>query len=463
MRIGSEHKTARPARRTIIMILVGVIACAYVAGAVYFSGHFQPHTFINGTEVSSMTPGQVSEILDKQLGEYELVIKERDKKEEHISGKSIGLSYEDDNEAEALLKQQSPGKWPVALFVSTNLTPDSPIIVNRQAIEKTVSNLACFNNDGINMPEDAKLNTSAIPYTITPENEGNAPNVEKTIQVITAAAVNRSEEVDLDAEGAYMGPSVRKNDKQLNARLDAYNTFFSHACTVSFGNSKKEITAEMIQKALSEDQNGMPIFNEEYFAPLVKEWAEEFDTYGKEVIMKNHAGDGVSVKCTGYGRTVDQEATLKALNKAVLEGGTLEPVMSREASWENSSIGNDFIEISLDEQHLWLVKDGKTVLDSDVVTGLPTGGRGTVPGVWTVTEKAPEKEIGVIGTQNNGVSVQKCIGFNGRQGIHSAPWMENFGVDVPAGSRTSGCVAIPEETAEALYELVENGTPVAVY
>ncbi|MBR3339758.1 MAG: L,D-transpeptidase [Lachnospiraceae bacterium] len=53
--------------------------------------------------------------------------------------------------------------------------------------------------------------------------------------------------------------------------------------------------------------------------------------------------------------------------------------------------------------------------------------------------------------------------FNGGQGLHDAPWRSDFGGDIYLSNGSHGCVNIPPENMEAIYNAIDIGTAVVIY
>ena len=56
-------------------------------------------------------------------------------------------------------------------------------------------------------------------------------------------------------------------------------------------------------------------------------------------------------------------------------------------------LAGSYIEVSLDNQHLWLYKDGALVTETDIVSGAPTKGRETYRGCILIAYKASPFEL----------------------------------------------------------------------
>ena len=71
-----------------------------------------------------------------------------------------------------------------------------------------------------------------------------------------------------------------------------------------------------------------------------------------------------------------------------IEGKALvqrEPVYSVEENGRNGmddldDLSGSYIEVSLDDQHLWLYKNGELITETDIVSGLPTEDHATYRG-----------------------------------------------------------------------------------
>ena len=119
-----------------------------------------------------------------------------------------------------------------------------------------------------------------------------------------------------------------------------------------------------------------------------------------------------------------------------------------------------YIEISIDQQHMWFYEDGKLVLDTSVVTGNADGEHNTPPGSYAIQDHA--MNVTLIGDDYE-TPVTYWMGFNGGIGIHDADWRSSFGGDIYEGNGSHGCVNTPYEKVKVIFEHTEVGTPVYVY
>ena len=111
-------------------------------------------------------------------------------------------------------------------------------------------------------------------------------------------------------------------------------------------------------------------------------------------------------------------------------------------SRNKDDIGNTYVEISLSGQHIWFYKDGKLIIDSDVVTGNVSAGHTTPPGVFRLNYK---ERNAVLKGEDYETPVSYWMPFNGGIGLHDATWRTEFGGDIYLTSGSHGCVNAPLE------------------
>ena len=117
-----------------------------------------------------------------------------------------------------------------------------------------------------------------------------------------------------------------------------------------------------------------------------------------------------------------------------------------------------FVEVDISDQVVRLYKDKKILLVTDTVTGNPE--TPTYKGYFSVTYK--ERDTYLVGPGYRS-HVDYWIPFDGDNGLHDASWRSTFGGDIYLGNGSHGCVNLPNEAAETIYDNVEAGTKVLVH
>ena len=143
------------------------------------------------------------------------------------------------------------------------------------------------------------------------------------------------------------------------------------------------------------------------------------------------------------------------------ESGERIPVYRQTAaSYEMPDYGDTYVEINLTAQHLFLYQNGECVLESDFVSGNPSRGNETPPGIYGITYK--ERDATLNG-ENYQTPVSFWMPFNNNVGMHDASWRSEFGRNIYKTNGSHGCINLPYSVAEKIYGYVEKNTPVICY
>ena len=120
------------------------------------------------------------------------------------------------------------------------------------------------------------------------------------------------------------------------------------------------------------------------------------------------------------------------------------------------------------KQHFWMHKNGKIVLESDIVTGLPSDpNRKTPAGTYYIyfmqRNRVLRGQIQADGKPEYETPVAYWMAFNRGIGLHDATWQSKFGGNVYYSRGSHGCINLPLNIAAALYDMVKVNTPVVCY
>lgn len=122
-------------------------------------------------------------------------------------------------------------------------------------------------------------------------------------------------------------------------------------------------------------------------------------------------------------------------------------------------VGDTYIEVSIDQQHMWAYKDGRQVVTTEVVTG-NYGTDDTPTGYYEIEYKVTDTYL-VGDTWNN--HVDYWMPFYGGYGIHDSDWRSEYGNPIYKGDGSHGCVNTPIGAMSKLYDNMPTGTPVIIY
>ena len=124
------------------------------------------------------------------------------------------------------------------------------------------------------------------------------------------------------------------------------------------------------------------------------------------------------------------------------------------------SVGSTYIEICIEQQHMWVYKNGKQIASTDVVTG-NKGNNDTPKGYYHVQSKS--RGIYLTGPGYSSY-VNYWMAFIGSSyGIHDASWRSSYGYPIYKGNGSHGCVNTPKSSMSTIYNNIPSGTPVIIY
>ena len=229
----------------------------------------------------------------------------------------------------------------------------------------------------------------------------------------------------------------------------------------------------LISGWLTVDENMQVIFNTEAVKQWLAEFGRKYDTVGTTRTFTT--ADGLSAEVSGgtYGWEIDEEAELTALT-ADIENGV--SVTRAPAYCENGTAavhgpqdwGSTYVEVDLTRQHMWYVKDGTVMMETDVVTGKPTPDKETPQGVYSILEMKRDKVL-LGDIKANGqreyetrVNYWMRVTWTGI-GFHDATWQAAFGGERYKTAGSHGCINMSLSDAGRLYEMLEMYTPVVIH
>ena len=137
------------------------------------------------------------------------------------------------------------------------------------------------------------------------------------------------------------------------------------------------------------------------------------------------------------------------------------PVLAADPEFQLGH-GLNYIDISIEKQRVILFENGRKVMESACVTGLPTRERATHYGNFRIAYKQRNRIL--RGSQNlYAAFVSYWMPFDGGIGLHDASWRGKFGGNIYQSNGSHGCINLPSAFAKQLYERITVGMPVYVH
>ena len=456
----------KKAKKIMLGVLIGYVALlviAYGIGVFYYSSRFLSGTEINGMNCSGKTVEEVESNMESQIASYQLVLKERGDKSEAISASQISMKYISDGKIQELKEQQNPFTWFLAFARQQDYTLSATTSYDENALNAAVDALDCFKEENVVQPTDAHLEVQDGQYVIVEETQGTALDSDKVKEAVKNAIDSGETLLDLDQAGCYIEPSVLSTDENLAKQRDEGNKLLTVTVTISFSDRQEVINGDVMKDWLTTDEEGNVDLDRDKVRAYVQQLQYKYDTFGSSRQFKASSGQTITVSGGDYGWLIAPNDTTTKIIDAIKSGQsqTIEPEYTYTGYCRDTNdIGNTYVEISLDQQHMWFYKDGQLIVDTDVVTGCHNKGWDTHTGVYAIMYK--ERDATLVGEGYNS-AVSYWMPFYANVGIHDASWRSSFGGSIYLNNGSHGCVNTPTENAATIYNNIEKGVPVVVY
>ena len=473
-----NHRRLRIALVTIVCVLGGI----YLAGVVFFWGHFLPYTKVSDVDASFKSAGQTELLVRDHVNDYSLVVVSRANADATsvssttIQGSAVDLHYADNGTLDGMVGGQNPFSWPVRLVsgLVTNSYDEYHVNLSYDAskLDAAVNKLPCMQADSMTAPADACPYYDGTNFVVKKEVMGTTLDAGRTEDAIAQAMSDADDSIDLDEAGCYTNPTVYSTDPGLIKKVDFYNQYARFSITYDLGDAGTEVLDGNTAISWYDfDDAGNATLNENRIAEWVAAFASKYDTVGTDRTFTSVTGASLTVSGGTYGWQIDQDAEVEAI-KQDLASHTTE---TREPNWASKAVshaspewGNTYIEVSISAQHWWYVANGVVQLDTDCVTGSPDGTHDTPTGVYDILDK--QSPYTMHGTQHEDGSydyVTTCqywlrVTWTG-VGFHDAPWQPYFGGSRYTVGGSHGCINTPTSAAASLYSICSVGTPVIIH
>ena len=458
-------------------IVVLVLLIVYLAGMLYYNDKFLNGTMVNGSDVGGMTLQKANDQLSKKVNGQSLKLIFNDGQNEVLQSAQLGVSYNKDNSLNQLMKNQNKWAWFIGFFKNEKNTLTDLIQISDENLTNGIASMEHAKEENQIAPTDAYIQYKDGSFSIIEETLGSKFNIEELVKNIKVALSEGKQQLDVTKANGYVKPQVYKDDQDLNNQLKAANEYCLSAITYTTPKGKEiALDGSTLITWLSKQDDGSYTKDESVFkeklTAFVKELASQYNSIGATRTFTGKDGQSHTVSGGTYGFRVSTDsevsALLKMINENKSENNRIPEHTGQLPSGENGGLGTTYLEINITKKHLWFVKDGSVVLESDFVSGKesdPT--RLTPSGTYYIYNK--ERNRVLRGTkQPNGKyeyesPVSYWMPFNKGIGLHDASWRSTFGRDIYINSGSHGCINLPTGFAGSLYSQIYVNLPVVVY
>ena len=475
----AKKKRRRRKKRSNIGTHIALILliALFAGGALYYAynyqkwvGRFLPNTTVNGIDYSGMTAEEAEARFRQTYAGRKLEIEEMDGKVETIAYDDIDYHFTTGDTWTQLIESQDYMLWPLANMRPTALTTEEGFAYDDKKLVDQVKNLNAITDPDIQDPVDARIVKDSEGYRIEEAIDGNRVKEDELIEAARTAVNHGTPAINLEDMNLYKKASVYEDDENLLSRFSIIDNAQNLEITLSMeGNTYVTLDRSTFLPWMSFESNQV-IFDSGEILKYTQSLADKYNTIGTTREFTTRKGDVVTVGGTdydnyGYKMNVAQSADLIA---AALASGQSQLIA---LAWDSyaltrdeggkSDFGRTYIEVSLDEQHMWYYQDGKEVLDTDIVSGTATPKRATPTMVVQVLDKKQDHTMkGSYGESHADYAL--VIQESGIL-IHDSSWRDEYGDDIWLYDGSHGCINTPLRAMKELYDMAEISTPVIIY
>lgn len=475
----------RLSRKTKKLILGICIGCMAILAAGLFTYVYITDTTtlgrkitIYGLDVSRMTADKAEQEILNSFRNRKVQFKENGKNVYHTTLSDLGYDLDETALKSQLEELQATRKANRKLLaMQQDYTIDYQIQKNEEQ-EKTVLQASNFGDKERTASVDAAVqyDKSKKQFVLVKDVQGNQIDEAKFQSYVDQMLDDNFRlkllggdiQITLDVN-IYQQPSVIVSDdmqKKVTDLNDQLNKYRSTTVTYTLGSATEVIDSGTIESWLQISDESINL-DQDAVKKYVQDLATKYNTIYVPRTFHTSYGNDVTVSDNEYGFQINQDGELKQLLTDLASGTavTRDPVYAISGMQRNGTddLNGSYIEVSLDNQHLWLYKDGTLITETDIVSGAPKAGRETYRGAWPIAYKASPYNLS---SQEYGynVKVKYWMPFVYGQGLHDASWQSSFGGNrYKSGAGSHGCINLPTDQAALIYNTIDGGYPIIIY
>lgn len=461
----------------LLLIPLLVLGGCYLAIQYQYKDTFMPGLFINGLYAADYTPLELNEELKKNTECPDFTVKD---KEGNVYTFSLAeIQYDQDylSEINKIHASQSVVKF-VGWFLGEEIKFDEIEIsstnsYDSQILREYLGSVSYLKDNSDPKGKIVEIRRDHNGYYLYDET-CNLLSHDKAVEAIEGALSNGSFEVDLYETGCYIEIDHTGQMKKTLEMWEALAEYVESTVTYEFGDRTEVVDRAEISSFIATEEDGSFLYDEsgsfyldtDKIKEYVRTLAEKYNTVNKPRSFRTTRGDMVTVDTGTYGFKLNEKAEIEYLSKVIGRKNQLtrKPVFSQEAytglySLKND-IGDTYIEIDLTNQMMYYYQNGRLKIDTPVVTGNTSLGRGTPEKVCYVYSKERNR---ILRGEGYASFVNFWMPVYGGVGIHDASWRGSYGGKIYKTNGSHGCINTPYAEVSRLYEMVELGTPVIIF
>lgn len=471
----SNYKGRRVARRkvkqnlviAIIIIFVGLAMASWKGTEAYFKSHFAKDTVIQGVDCSYLNINKALNKIFDELSQQSITLAFENTQYEFCR-KDFEVTISDVEQFKTSLldilefvqpqKGNKGGEYIFASFIK----------VSKEKTKEVLQTIPELQEENMVSPVDAYIKVQE-DGTLAIESEVIGSTIDFDEAVSFCIECIEDGETTINFTDLIEMPEVLSTNESLNGRVNDINTILGAVINFEFADgSTYTLNKETTKEWVKVDEVGNYYVEMENVKAVVEELNKRVQDACEQITF---TPTDLTTPMTLPGKLkveLDIEAEKVQIIKDLVDGGE----RTREPIYKDGLAPRDmlsYIEVDITRQMVWAYIDSELVLITPCVTGKPPR-HDTPTGVYYLSYKTmgeDGKGVWLRGYNDNGTRyaswVQFWMPFNGGIGFHDANWQPTFGGDWYLNHGSHGCVNLPYEAAQTLYNYIDTHIPIIVY
>lgn len=434
-----------------------IIAIGLLIGAlqILLGNSFMPTETLNGIKVSWIKFDKACSTVEEKLSDYTLEL-------ETLTGESIELKIPI---KVSLNKDQislDSVFWLKRLVQGAQYNLDTSITYEQADITKSIESSGLLEKSNTIKSEDAYI-SDFDTLSIEKEVQGNELDNEVLVQQVKQAISKLSPTLNILESGGYNTPKI--TESKIRENLASRGSNFNFTITYEFGGKQYKFNREYLESGdyIELNSDGTEKIKEEAISDFVSTMNSDLSTLGRGINFKTTARGTIYVPGGNWGWWMDTSKTATNLKDLISAGKDA----TGEISWRQTAPKygavefDNYVEIDLTKQHLYLYKNNSLIGDWDIVSGLSSDpNRKTPAGIFKLTYKEKNAVLRGEGYES---PVTYWMPFNGGIGMHDASWRSSFGGSIYTYNGSHGCINMPFNGAKTVYENIDSSYAIICY
>lgn len=319
-------------------------------------------------------------------------------------------------------------------------------------------------------PQNAYVDFVDGSFLVHEEVTGNQldPDLVQTAlsEELGSMAITAASSTDLLFELAdhdcYVLPQLTVENSLFDFPAMLHDSLQTVTVTLDFHGKTETLDTQDLEKILYTDKKGRILLHEDVLEPMIQKWWETYQEKNVPFVLDSYVDGPIPIDFITVDYEINKKALMGQLRDALVQLKTL-TVEPEWYCWRNAQsfdLGDEYIEVDINNQVMTYYKDGEVLVTTDIVSG-NTWGFPTPQGLYKIENKDTDQ---VLTGDDYRVHVDYWMGFIGWMiGIHDADWRTKFGGDNYVLNGSHGCINTPKEAVKTIYENVEIGVPVLVH